>query len=430
MAIATQPPTALASPSDARSVNTPARYRLFSLICLAAIAISGVAAAIAAFILTTSADRVEDNSAPVLIAVQDIRASLAEADSAATSVFLSGGQGDPQQQRLYEQAIDRAGQQIEEVARLIGDDEAAHDSLKRVTSQLTRYSGLVEASRLANTEGIEGAGETLSEALGLTRDVMDPELASVTQRARDRLDQDEAGGVDLALIATAFAALAVLILIVLQLRLSRATHRLLNPPLVLATLLMVIVTAWMLVSIVDRNTESDAANDGGYDSIAITSDIQTTAYRFNTEQSLALISGSDIDTIRRDELIAELEAGDFALLNRALDKADSSREQAAATEMQIRWQRYRAVSDEILKLANADDIAGAKQLSQGSGGSAFVGFNTAVESVLLDNREQFLDGMSEARNTLDWLQLAMIALPIVAALLALWGYQLRINEYR
>lgn len=416
--------------SIGRSVNTPARYRLFSLICFAAIAISGVAAAIAAFILTTNADRVEDNSAPVLIAVQDIRASLAEADSAATSVFLSGGQGDPQQQRLYEQAIDRAGRQIEEVARLIGDDESAHDSLKRVTSQLTTYSGLVEASRLANTEGIAGAGQTLSDALGITRDVMDPELASVTQRARDRLDDDEAGGGDLAFVATVFAALAVLVLLVLQVRLANATHRLLNPPLVLSTLLMALLTAWMLVSIIDRNTESNAANDGGYDSIAITSDIQTTAYRFNTEQSLALISGTDIDEDRRNDLIDELEDGESALLNRALAKADSSREQAAATEMQVRWERYRSVSDEIFGAANAGDIATAKRLSEGPGGSAFVGFNTAVESVLLDNREQFLDGMSEARNTLDWLQLAMIVLPIIAAILALWGYQLRINEYR
>ena len=60
---------------------------------------------------------------PVLVATQQLVASLAEADAAASAAFLSGQNEDPEQRRLYEQALARAGQQVEEIAALAGDDD-------------------------------------------------------------------------------------------------------------------------------------------------------------------------------------------------------------------------------------------------------------------------------------------------------------------
>ena len=68
--------------------------------------------------------------------------------------------------------------------------------------------------------------------------------------------------------------------------------------------------------------------------------------------------------------------------------ADSARERAAVAEMLVRWQRYQ-VRREALRRASGDD---ARRLATGDVSSTFNGFNFSVESVLCDNRAQFLAG--------------------------------------
>ncbi len=428
-----------------RGPATPTRFRFLSILTVASVALAGLAAAIAAFTVTTSTDRARENSGPVLVAVQDVRASLAEADSAATAVFLSGVDEDRSQRRLYETAIERASQQVEEVARLIGDEPEAHASLKRVSSQITTYAGLIEASRFANQAGLGGADQ-LSDALALVGEGINPELESVSVIAADGLEADVESGQLLYVIALAFLGLALLVAIVSQLVLYRRTNRLLNLPILLATVLLAAALVLIVVARTNRTTNLNAADDGGYESIELTADIQATAYQYKTEESLALIAGNPFDSDRRGTLTRALldRPADPELLNQALRRqpnangllvdanrqADSAREVAATVELLARWQRYVDSSEEIRAAAAAGEIDRARALAVGPGNSTFNGFNTAVESVLLDNRAQFSDGVGQARRDLDNLTWLMIALPLLAALLALWGFQQRIAEYR
>ncbi len=414
------------------ALSTPRRFRIWSLIALAFIVLFGVISSIGAFIMTNSANRIVDNSAPVLIAVQDVQASLAEANSAATAAFLSGAQEDPQQRRLYEQAINRASSQIEETARLIGDDEGAHDSLKSLTTNLTRYSGLVEASRLANREGLDQAGDLLSEALSLTTNEMRSELDVVSAAARTQLGDDFDAPVVFFGLSLMALLVALAVLVILQIIMMRKTRRLLNLPLLAATILVIAAFGWMLVGVFNNDVEYSAATEGGSDQIELISQIQSTAYDFNTAQSLSLISGERFDQFDQDLAAERLEvnADRLSLFSAVQNGADSNREQAAANEMIVRWQRYRTESALVAELVDAGDDEAARQIAQGPAATAFVGFNTAVESVLLDNREQFTAGVDQARKSYDWLQYGMVVLPLLAALAALWGFQVRINEYR
>lgn len=401
-----------------------------SLVALAFIVIFGLATAISAFVMTRSANRMVENSAPVIIAVQDVQASLAEANSAATAEFLSGAQQDPRQRRLYEQAINRASSQIEETARLIGDDEQAHDRLKSLTTNLTRYSGFVEASRLANQQGLDSAGDTLGQALSLANGQMSRELSFVSTLASTQLNNDTEpmlAAFGVSLIAMVIALLALLIL---QFLMMRKTRRLLNLPLLGATLLVLGTFVWLAGAVWNNDIEYDAATSGGANAIGSISQIQSTAYEFNTRQSLSLIAGTPFTQDDQDDLAAALEEGERALFATVQRGADSNREFAAAVEMVTRWERYRTQSAEVARLVDAGDLEGARSVAQGPAATAFVGFNTAVESVLLDNRDQFTAGIGQARTSYDWLQYGMIALPLLAAFLALWGFQIRINEYR
>src|SRR5438874_5563116 len=102
--------------------TTPARYRMWSIAVAGLIALATLAATASASQMRSSTRRARANSGPVLVAAQQLVSSIAEADAAATAAFLSGRDEDPEQRRLYEQALARSSEQIEDIASLAGVD--------------------------------------------------------------------------------------------------------------------------------------------------------------------------------------------------------------------------------------------------------------------------------------------------------------------
>lgn len=438
------PGTTLVARAVATGRSTPARYRLASIVCAVALVVAALVGFLAARSLTDATDRARNNTGPVLVATQDVFASIAEADAASAAVFLSGTDEDREQRRLYEVALERSTAQLEEVSRLVGDDDADHDTIKAIAADLTVYAGQVEAARLANVEGVDGATDLLTGAIATVQDGVVPRVQQITAVAQERLDDDVRSGRILTVLALLVLLLAAAVLVVTQVWLSRKTNRILNLPLVGATLLVAVAMLWLLVGWVRQQSDLSTAQDDGYDSIALTADIQTTAFRYKTLESLGVLAVGD--AAEQDGLAATLARLDIdpaavdasrdgtvdrdGLLFDAARAADSVRERAAAAEMLTRWQRYLDTSRAIRDAVDSGDREGAVAAAIGPGNADFNGFNTSVESVLSDNRAQFADGLANADDRLRLLVPGMILLPLLAGLLALWGWQIRITEYR
>jgi hypothetical protein len=190
-------------------------------------------------------------------------------------------------------------------------------------------------------------------------------------------------------------------------------------------------------------TDIETARADGYDSITLTSRIQTAAYRAKADETVALITG---DAARRTSATATAQSllagpatpaavdavrqgrapGVQGLLTDAAGVADSDRERAAVAEMLVRWQRYQDTAAQLRSITNVDQ---QRAVFVGPTSATFNGFNFSVESVLGDNRDQFLDGLASAADRLGSLTLVALFLPLLAALGALFGFQLRLNEY-
>lgn len=425
------------------TMTTPRLLRVVSLVAVGAIAAAALVSFISLSTLASKTDRIDSNTGPVLIATQDVIASVAEADAASTGVFLSGAIEDREQRRLFEDALERATRQIEEVARLIGDDDVAHESLKTVSSQIVLYAGRVEAARLANQEGLDTADARLAESLTTVRDGILPEVDQITSRAQASLDSDNSGSL-YALIAIAALVIASLVLWFGLALIRRRTNRLINLPVAVALVGLVGFAIWIGTATSARSNALERATEGGFASIALTARIQNAGFDYKTAETVGLIEG--VAATELTELSAVLALGAITdaeielaragtgttngLLLDAYDTADSDRERAAAIELLIRWARYLDTSEAIEQLLVTSDIVGARGLAVTDGNTAFNGFNTAVESVLSDNRSQFTDSVAEASDAIGWLRGASIVIPVLAALLAMWGFQTRINEYR
>lgn len=428
----------------AAAATTPGRYRLWSVataVLLLATAAAGWAASTA---LRSGTDRIRNNAGPVLVATQSLVSSLAEADAAATAAFLSGAQEDPESRRLYEQALARANEQIQEVSALIGDDDATHENLTSLSVAVTRYAGLVEAARATNQAGVPRASQYLVDALDLLATTVATDATRLTEATQRRFERDEDRRDTGVLAAVALAVIALAVLVAAQRWVFRQSRRIVNVPLALATLLLVGAIGWLVAATFRSGSDIEQARADGYDSISLTSRIQTTAYRAKADETVALITGdasrrasavSTAQTLLADRVSAAAveavrQGRDPALsglLTDAAAEADSDRERAAVAEMLVRWQRYQ---DTTAQLRATADPAQQRIIAVGPGSATFNGFNFSVESVLSDNRSQFLDGLASAADRVGNLTLVALFLPLLAALGALGGFQLRINEYQ
>jgi hypothetical protein len=388
---------------------------------------------------------VRTQSGPVLIATQQVFSSLAEADAAATAEHLAG-QGDGRdQRRLYEDALERASRQIDVIASRIGDDAAAHRALQDLLVGMTRYAGAIETTRERKAMGAADADASLATALGISSTQITPAVTALLAITQQRIT-DDTNSTSFALVGL----LALLALVATQVFVTRATRRLVNPPLAAATLVVLAATGWLFFAAHRQQGDVRDARTVGIDSIGLTGTVQATAYRAKTAESLALI-GSTSDA----NAFATSEQNAVALLDRAVDQtivqraadgsalganglladasasADTTREHASIAEILVRWQRYRDTSAQIRTTATgAGGVAAARLLATNEGNSTFNGFNLAVESFLTDNRAQFEQRLDAATDRLRGLQISMIVLPALALALALWGIQLRWNEYR
>ncbi|MGI8984879.1 MAG: hypothetical protein ACR2HM_10160 [Acidimicrobiales bacterium] len=426
----------------AAASTTPGRYRLWSVVTAVLLLATALAGWVAATALRSGTERIRSNAGPVLVATQQLVSSLAEADAAATAAFLSRPE-DRESRTLYEQALARASAQIEDISALIGDDPATHASLKDLSVAVLRYAGLVEAARATNRAGVAEAPVLLVDALNLLAATVADDVAGLTAATQRRFDRDEDRRDTGVLPAAAAAVLTLSVLVVAQVWVFRQSRRLVNLPLALASLLLIGGIGWLLAATVRSGTDIETARADGYDSITLTARIQSAAYRAKADETVNLISA---DPARRASAAATAQAllggratveaveavrrgtasGLPGLLTDAAGVADSDRERAAVAEMLVRWQRYQ---DTAAQVRAATDPEQQRAAFVGPVSATFNGFNFSVESVLSDNRDQFLDGLASATDRLGTVSLAALLLPLLAALGALAGFQLRLNEY-
>ena len=415
--------------------TTAGRYRLWSLAAAVALVAAAVVAALAANSLRTATRRAAANSGPVLVATQQLVSSLAEADAAGTAAFLSGADEDPEQRRLYEQALARSNQQLEQIAALVGDDPEVHATIQRVGVQVTRYAGLVEAARVTNKAGGADAGDLLTSAVRLVDSIVTGDVAGLTAATQDRLADDASGGGSGVALAVLVLLGGLALLAGGQLAITRGSRRILNIPLVVASVLVLAALITLVRADRDADSAQRRASTEGFDSVALSVRLATAGFGTKASETLALISGSAAERTSAREKAAEVSAGAVTqadvdairrgepsglsgLLAEAADAADSPRERAAVAEAALRWQRYR----DAVGPSSAEAIA--------QSGAAFNGFNFSVESLLGQNRAQFLDGLDEASDTTKGVPVTLLVLLGVGVLAMFWGFQLRIDDYR
>ncbi|MDQ3177152.1 MAG: hypothetical protein M3Q72_06345 [Actinomycetota bacterium] len=359
-----------------------------------------------------------------LIAVQNIRVSLVQADSIATSSYLAGGQEDPAKRTEYLAAIGRATDQLVDVSNGVDSADAAR--LAEASELLGGYVGLVEQARANNRQGFPvGAAYQRQANAVVTND--SPEQADIvtllreveqSQRAtiNERLDDAHRAG---AWFDVAGWTLLGMLLVGL-LWLARRFKRLVNIPIAVAGVLLAIV---VLAGTSRQGSSMSDADEavGTLQTADLATQSRAAGFDARSQEALALINRGNGQANEARWLIAQATAA------QSLDRCRVCEPSAIA------FGRYSDAHERLRDADDSGDWEGAVAMTLGNQGGLvddFDAFADATESVSDDNAARADERLSDARSGLGMLRILTIAAGLIVAVLVAIGYGQRLREYR
>ena len=425
------------SMAPARLNRTPVRLRLTAAVLMITAIALGAIAATAATTRHEAVHSVSRSSEPQLMRAEGVYASLSDADATAATTFLTGGIEPAGRRALYLRDVDAAGTQLAALARLAGNSPDTRTPAAALAEQLPVYTGLVEAARANNRQGFPVGAAYLRRASELMRTQLLPAAERLYVVEAQRMNDDYRQGTrNVGLIATVVVAAVLFVLLVLaQIALARFSHRILNVPLLVATVLVAGLGIWVGFGLSGQQSALAAAQRKGSDAVQLLSASRVLALRAQRDESLALIGrGSDTTSLpdfertmvalrgrrRRRRPPRRCAARGITLGDGRLDgrRARLARRLRARPHARRGARRPSATTRRAVRTYIHDELRQARRLN-----AALAGGTQAAQ-------ERFATNADRASSSLQgmWFGIPLLALAIGA--LAVLGLSYRIREYR
>ena len=278
-----------AAASGLRGHSTPLQLRRLLIALLGATLLLWVAATVLQHGMLSTSQAVGGTSAAYLDELQ-ARAALSDADRAAWQSFRSGEAEFTGPGQQYQNDITTAGQALERLAALDAGNSSETSQLQTISGQLVNYEGEVEQADAEYRRDIALGGNSKDE-LGLaylsyassSLRAQGGLLASINQLA-DHNEQTLEGQITspwanpALLLIFGVAALALLAAIAAtQTFMQRRFKRLLSPPLLLAGVLAVSLSAWVITATLHADSAFGAARSSALPAVTSLWQAQTAA---------------------------------------------------------------------------------------------------------------------------------------------------------
>jgi hypothetical protein len=366
--------------------------------------------------LHTDIENARDNAAQ-LVRIQTIRTNLVKADANATNAFLVGGLEPVAARDAYTNGIATTAKTLAEAAGSEPDDAEA---LERVNRVVTTYAGLIESARANNRQGFPVGAAYLRQASRIVRDDALPTLERLVQVEQQRVDDATAAGESAQMVLVVMLILAIVALSVPQAYLYAKTRRILNPSLVAATGIVVVVGLVAFAAMTWSRAQTDDAIDGPYRRTVALATARIGGFDAKSAEALTLIGrGSGAPYEERFQAVsteAENAVGDgFA------DRATAE----ALAKYLAQHREVRALDD-----GGQYDAAVALATGEGAANQAFGVFEQVSARALATQSQDLADDLGRAATPLLPVAWLLLAAGLAAAGLAWRGMAQRLREYR
>ncbi|MGW0733604.1 hypothetical protein [Streptomyces sp. NPDC002851] len=463
--------TALAESADrlrAAATTEPGKLRIIGAVLAALVLAFGTVTAWQLADRSAAADDVLHRSQPLSADAAAVYRSLADANTAAASGFLTGGQEPAELRERYREDIETAARNLAMAAANSQGTDAtgtasgtASDSsaalISRLNELLPRYTERIETARTYNRQGLPLGGAYLRNANDLMQKEMLPVAAKLYAAEKARLDADYADAKSAPWAAFALGVLALAALVWAQRRLYRRTNRVFNPGLVAATACSTALLLWLAAGHTLAWSGLTESYDQGIRSLNVLNDARISALQARSNENLTLVSrgavtvpdgpdaGKDQYEVDYRRLIAGLGDGGtdragMGSLGEARLLADDTAggkpvdaAMAAVAEWKKRHEAAREADtqgDYERALERVIGDGGSDDGADGSTGQSFDRADKALARAVAHEQRDFKGTAQDGRSALTGLPVGAGVLAALAAAGAVLGIGRRLSEYR
>ncbi|MEU6763409.1 hypothetical protein ABZ916_12890 [Streptomyces sp. NPDC046853] len=397
---------------------------------------------------SAAADSVLNRSQPLSDDAAAIYRSLADANTAASSGFLAGGQEPKEVRDRYNRDIDRASEKLANAASNAGSDSSASASVEKLNKLLPEYTGLIERARAGNRQGLPLGGAYLRYANDKMQNQMLPAAEELYTAEKERLNDDYADAKPYPWFAIALGVLALGALFWAQRRNYRRTNRVLNHGLVAATAASTVVLLWLVAGHTFARSGLGDSYDHGVKSLNVLNDARISSLKARSNENLTLVSrGAETVEVGADKEIKDkfdvdyqkqmkqLGSVDSGLLGEAAAIAEDAEGknpvEEAAKNVSVWKDRHKTARDSD----DAGDYKGALAKVVGDKsdeptGECFDNVDTALETALTHERDEFELAAEDGKGAMTGIPEGAAVLAVLGAAGAVLGIGRRLSEYR
>ncbi|MHB9851245.1 MULTISPECIES: hypothetical protein [Streptomyces] len=428
----------------AAATTEPGRLRIIGALLALLVVAFGAVTAWQMTERAAAADDVLHSSQPLSASAADIYRSLADANTAASSGFLAGGQETKASRDRYELDIRTAAAKLITAANSSKPGSPSAKTITKLNRLLPEYKGLIERARANNRQGYPLGGAYLRYANDKMQHEMLPAAEDLYKRENQRLGSDYADAKPYPWAAIGLGVLALGGLVWAQRRNYRRTNRVLNQGMVAASAAAAVVLLWLVVGHSVARAGLDESYDHGVRSLNVLHDARIASLKARGNENLTLVSrGAETKTLADGKTTVDLYDYDFQqdmkTLTKGLAKAaelsdDAAGEtpvKAATANMKV-WKSRHADAREA---DNGGDYQGALDLVIGSDkvkptGECFDGVDKNLEKALDHEQTEFKQAAGDGLDAMTGLPVGAAVLAVLAAAGAVLGIGRRLSEYR
>lgn len=417
------------APPVRRRLPTRTGLRVGGATTLALIALLGLVTSVSAATRQADLRHAVRTAEPLAVAAEDIYRDLSDADAASAETFLSAAQAGTSGEERYDADVSRVSANLAAVSADARGSAQLRAADGELLAGLPLFTKLIGTALADARQNLPVGAAYLREASALLRDRLLPAAQQVLKVESDRLTADgkdarSGSGLEFALIPLALAAL-----VVAQLFIRNRTRRQLNPGLLTASVLVLVIALWTLAAgSAERGAVAKAEKRWQAANAVIATDLA--AVQAHGDELLGLAArGEDVGGYEKDFAAATARL-DALLANDHGASADDAR-QARRSWAQAHLALLPAENDP--QPDNAANVKALRLLTQpvaGGSDAAFTRLDQDLRQSAGTEEAGYLADVRTGHDDLAGLAIASAVLTAVALAAAAYGTDRRLREYR
>jgi hypothetical protein len=421
---------------------------LVSVGLLVILAIIGIVSYAAVDARHRAASAVEDEAVPELVASQRLYRSLADANSAASIIYLKPPSQQAALRPSYDADLKDAGDALAAISAELPHEEAAQRSVRIITRNLPVFAQAIDSSLANGLQGNAVGGAYLRAGTRIMSTTILPAATTLHLHAVDRLRDEFDDGTaahDVPFVIVA-AVIAVGALVAAQVLVARRSRRVLNVGLLGPTVVVIGLLAWTGGKFVSSQDSLVRAQRNGSDAVEVLAAMRILNLRAQAAENVALIERDGSNDTDFDQITDRLGGADAnsGLLRQARHIA--TRDDSVIPRLGRIVFAYRSVQNQHVRVHTLNDNGEylcdkprddgvvvedcVLSVATGAEAAAVRRFDSALSAGIAHARSRLDTEAADARTGFTLLSIAIPTLLVIAAALLLIGVDQRVKEFR